>query len=322
MKTVVILAFEGAHLLDVAGPTSVFADTASVVGRSAYQVIIGSEAGGTVRTHSGVGLATVTLDDLPASPDIVLIPGGVSGDTLIPIIKARAVRRWLAANKPGRLASVCSGAFVLAAWGYLDGRTATTHWIATSRLAEAYPSIRVDPKALFVTDGNTWTSAGVSTGIDMALAMVAEDFGRDVSIRVARHLVLQAHRPGHQSQFSDILTGQGGPYRDLVEWIDSNLDADLGVDALAERAGQSVRTFHRRFTAACGSTPAAFIQRLRVERARLLLDGGLPLKSVAARAGFVAPDQLRRAFVSVLGLSPAEYRLMHAVGVQGPPKSV
>ena len=171
--------------------------------------------------------------------------------------------------------------------------------------------MRVDPESLFVEDGQVWTSAGVSTGIDMALALVERDLGPRVASDVARRLVLQMRRPGHQSQFSALLDAQGGPYAGLVAWMAENLSADLGLDALADRAGQAPRTFHRHFSAAVGMTPAAFVERLRLDRARSLLEAGQLHKSVAVAAGFGSLDRLGRAFQRAYALTPSEYGALH-----------
>jgi transcriptional regulator GlxA family with amidase domain len=221
---------------------------------------------------------------------------------------------WLqwAAKRVRRVASTCTGAFVLAAWGLLDGRRATTHWQAAEAFKAAHPLVEIDINALFVVDGNIWTSAGVSTGIDMALAMIESDLGKAVALAVAQRLVLQMKRPGHQSQFSTALLAQNGPYSELIQWIGDNLHANLNVETLAERANQSPRTFCRRFTAEMGTAPGAFVERLRLDRARALLDKGELAKTVANKTGFSSLNHLWRAFNRVYALNPSAYRAIHA----------
>ncbi|HZH26985.1 MAG TPA: DJ-1/PfpI family protein [Azospirillaceae bacterium] len=313
MRTIVLLAYEGAQLLDITGPASVFAEAAEYVDPAPHDVVVASRDGGAVRTSSGVALWTVRLADVPCTKiDTVLVPGALRPG-LQSLVRDVVQRDWVlsAAAHARRVGSVCSGAFVLAAWGMLDGRRVATHWQGTDELARRYPTVTVERDALFVEDGPIWTSAGVSTGIDMALALVERDLGRRVAASVARRLVLHARRPGHQSQFSALLEAQAGPYAGLVEWMGENLAADLSVDALAARAGQTPRTFHRRFTAALGTTPAAYVERLRLDRARALLEVGETPKRVAMLSGLGSLDRLGRAFRREFGLSPSTYRSLH-----------
>jgi len=314
VRTVVFLIYEGAQLLDVSGAASVFAEAAEFMPEPPYEVVIASETGGPVATRGGVTLMTLPLSALAGTDtDTLLVPGGLP-QALGRLICSRAVQDWYTATaaRARRFGSTCTGAFALAAWGLLDGRRAATHWQAASELARRFPAIAVDPEALFVEDGPVWTSAGVSTGIDMALALLERDLGREIASKVARRLVLQMRRAGHQSQFSAVLEAQGGTYADLVSWIGDNLMADLTLDALAARAGQAPRSFHRRFTAEVGATPAAFVERLRLDRARTLLEAGQAPKPVAMATGFGSLDRLGRAFRRAYALSPSAYRALHA----------
>lgn len=323
MRTVVILAYGGCQLLDVAGPTSVFTEAAAFADPAPYRVVLASSAGGLVMAEGSIGLATIPLAEVPAEIDTLLLPGaGRAG--LRGLLRDGPVREWVVAAtaRARRVASVCTGAFALAAWGLLDGRRAATHWLATADLARRFPAVRVDEQALFVEDGPVWTSAGVSTGIDMALALVERDLGRGVASGIARRLVLQMRRPGHQSQFSALLDAQGGSYATLVAWMTDNLSGDLGVEALAARAGQAPRTFHRRFSAEVGLTPAAFVERLRLDHARALLEAGQPPKRVAVTAGFGSQDRLARAFKRAFALSPSAYRALHGQGGEAGPSSL
>jgi len=218
----------------------------------------------------------------------------------------------LRASEVRRIASVCAGAFVLAAAGVLDGRRATTHWSASDRLALAYPKISVDADRIFIQDGNVWTSAGVSAGADLALAMLEEDYGQELALQVARHMVLSLRRHGSQSQFSPQLAAQAAdrqPIRELIAWVSEHLGADLSVPALARRAGMSERNFSRIFVRQVGTTPARFVARLRLEAARTRLEETTDkIEAVATRAGFGDGETLRRHVRSGLGVSPARYR--------------
>ncbi|MGQ7840931.1 GlxA family transcriptional regulator, partial [Burkholderia pseudomallei] len=219
-----------------------------------------------------------------------------------------------------RIASVCSGAFVLAAAGLLGGRRVVTHWSRCDELAQRYPDVRVEPDPIFIRDGNVWTSAGVTAGIDLALALVEDDLGRALALDVARYLVVFLKRPGGQAQFSAALSLQheGGCFDELHAWAAANLGADLSVAALAARAGMSERSFMRRYREATGRTPARAIEQMRVEAARnLLADAPLPIKRIAARCGFGSEETMRRSFLRMLGVAPQAYRERFATNRRG-----
>lgn len=226
----------------------------------------------------------------------------------------RALLDWLAraGGVVRRIGSVCDGAFILARAGLLDGRRVATHWSSCDRLAELHPRVDVDREAIFVRDGQVWTSAGVTAGIDMALAMVEEDHGRRVADAVAAHLVVHARRSGFQSQFSEELVAQSSasdPFGPVVTWLRANLRAPLDVGRLARHAGMSVRSLHRHCLHALGTTPAKLVEKLRVEQARTLLaTTHLPAKAIAARCGFGTAPRMTRAFERALGVAPAAYR--------------
>lgn len=313
-KRVVLVTYEGAQLLDMAGPASVFTEANEFALAPAYRVVVASPAGGPVSVRGGMGVATVPVLQLdPRTIDTLIVSGGI-GEPLRTMLGNCEVAAWFrrAAGQTRRFASTCTGAFVLAHWGLLDGRRATTHWQAADALRRGFPRIRVEADAMFVEDGRVWTSAGVSTGIDMALAMVEQDLGRGVATGVAKRLVLHARRPGHQSQYSALLGAQGGGYAELIQWIHDNLHAPLGTEVLAERANQSLRTFCRRFAQEAGMPPAAFVEKLRLDRARTLLEAGELAKTVAVKAGFGSLDRLWRAFNRAYALNPSTYRALHA----------
>ena len=317
MPRVVVIVFEGVQTLDATGPAEVFAAAGRVRGKPAYDVLYAAIGGGKRETSSGLTILTRDLRKIkPSATDTIVVAGGDDA----PVIAAcadRALLAWLrrAASVVERLTSVCSGAFVLAAAGLLDGKRATTHWIACERLAKLYPNVSVDGNAIFIRDGAVWTSAGVTTGIDMALAMVEDDHGRELADAVAARLVLYVRRPGFQSQFSDALvaqTAKSDPLGPAITWARAHLDR-VDVEAFAKHAGLSVRTLHRRCLDTLATTPAKLLDKLRVEHARTLLTtSDLAVKTLAARCGFGNAVRMKRAFERELGIGPREYRVMHA----------
>jgi transcriptional regulator GlxA family with amidase domain len=306
-----ILAYEGCQLLDVTGPAAVFGAANDAAGRTVYDLRIVSPDGGAVTSNSGVAVHSRRIG---GQPDTLLVAGGSQG---LPMVTARAdARRWLrrVAPRAKRYGSVCTGAFVLAAAGLLDGKRVATHWASCAKLAERYPNLSVDSDALYVVDGKVWTSAGVTTGIDMALALVEADLGAATANLIARHFVLYARRPGYQSQFSPLLQAQTAaeaPFVELVGWMQTHLDRPLDVPILARRAGLTERSFYRKFTEATGKTPAQFVERLRLEAARTLLAKDLPLKAIAGKVGLGSSARLGAAFERGFGMTPALFREMH-----------
>jgi len=306
-----IFAYEGCQLLDVTGPAAVFGAANDAAGRQAYDLRIVSPDGGAVATNSGVEIQTHRFGGQPGT---LLVAGGSSG--LPQVVERTDVRRWLQriAPRTKRYGSVCTGAFVLAAAGLLDGKRVATHWASCAKLARRYPALSVDAEALYVVDGKVWTSAGVTTGIDMALALVEADLGAATANLIARHFVLYARRPGYQSQFSPLLQAQTkaeAPFADLIAWMQTHLDTTLDVPTLARRAGLSERSFYRKFTEATGKSPAQFVERLRLEAARTLMAKDLPLKAIADRVGLGSSARLGAAFERGFGMTPSLFREMH-----------
>jgi len=321
MHPVVLVVYSGFESLDVSGPASVFNGANRALRHTGrppfYRIDVVSAAGGSVTSSSGIAVQTQRLDALRREKIGTLLIAGAEREHLLPAMGDPELRARLPrlAAKAERFGSVCSGGFVLAALGLLDGRRVASHWDACVPLADAFPNVTVDPDALYVVDGRIWTSAGVTTGIDMALAMVARDLDAMIAGEVAKRLVLYARRPGHQSQFSPLLQAQAkadGPLADLIGWIHANLDAPLDVPTLAARAGLTERTFHRKFVAATGATPARFVETARLDAARLLLSRGLSLKAVAAQVGLFPPARLSEAFERRFGVAPRLFRDMHA----------
>ena len=312
---IVLLAYEGCQLLDVTGPAAVFGAANEGRTRPVYDLEILSPDGGLVTTNCGVAVQSKPIGgQAGARADTLLVAGGSAG--LKAAMERDDVRAWLrkAAPKARRFGSVCTGAFVLAAAGLLDGKRVATHWASCDRLAERFPALTVDADSLYVVDGKVWTSAGVTTGIDMALALVEADLGAATANLIARHFVLYARRPGYQSQFSPLLQAQtevDAPFAPLVDWMQDNLDKPLDVPALAARAGLSERSFYRKFTDATGKTPAHFVEGLRLDAARTLLAKGLPLKAIAGKVGLRSSARLGQAFERRFGMPPSLFREMH-----------
>ncbi|MFD9335812.1 GlxA family transcriptional regulator [Streptomyces sp. NPDC060028] len=315
---VVIVAFPGIELLDVTGPAEVFS-VASRVAKAdppGYLVQIATADGGPVTTSSGVRLmADLTLDDANSPMDTLLVAGAIElvDDGVVPVID-HEVTHWLrhAAPRARRIGSICAGAHLLAAAGLLDGRAATTHWLTAARLAAEYPSVRVDPDPIFIRTGQVWTCAGVTSGMDMALAMVAEDHGQDLALATARTMVMYVKRSGGQSQFSVPLSVQSSSddrIDELRMWIAEHLAEDLSLEALAARTHLSVRHFTRLFHQRTSTTPAAYVEAARLEAARRLLeDSDRSLPEIAAASGLGSVETLHRVFRRRMGTTPAEYR--------------
>jgi len=304
------VAYEGVEALDITGPWEVMHTAATIAGTAPELVCITS-AGRDVRSSSGLtysaGAAIGEVDRL----DTLIVAGGVGvGEALDDRDLVAGIARL--SRTARRTAGVCSGAFLLAEAGLLDGRRATTHWARCAELAERYPAVDVEPDPIFIREGNLLTSAGVTAGMDLALALVEEDFGREVALATARMLVLYARRPGGQSQFSVQLahaTPEAVPLRDLQAWIAEHPDEDLSVGALAGRMHLSERQLSRTFRRELGATPADYVEQVRIERARGMLEtDGESLERVAGRCGFASAEVMRRAFRRRLGASPREYR--------------
>jgi transcriptional regulator GlxA family with amidase domain len=316
-RKIVILAYPGVQPLDVAGPAEVFAGASQLAaldsGAAAYDVEVVAQTTEPIVTRDGAyGIAPRRTTASVRGPIDTLIVAGGWG--VYDQVSNRSLIRWVrsAARRSRRVTSVCSGSFLLAEAGLLEGKRATTHWSSCAELARRHPEIDVDPEPIFVHDGDVWTSAGVTAGMDLSLALVEADLGREVAADVARWLVLFLQRPGGQAQFSSQLRAQAAqrdPLRELQLWIADHLDDDLRVEALAERAAMSPRNFARAFRDETGRTPAAYVTDLRVERSRQLLeDGAASIDSIARSCGFGTPETMRRAFARRVGVPPAEYR--------------
>jgi transcriptional regulator GlxA family with amidase domain len=309
-KTIGFIGYDGLTALDLVGPSEAFA-AAQAAGTAAYRIVIIGLAKKPFTAESGIVFQPqYTL--LTAPPlDTVVIPGGAGlrRPEIGPKVSAWLTQR---ADQIRRIATVCTGIYGVAPTGLLDGRQVTTHWRFARDLAQRFPRLRVDPNPLFLKDGRFYTSAGVTAGIDLALALIEEDCGPKAALEVARELVLYLKRPGGQEQFSEPLHFQiqgSDRFAELAAWIAAHLHADLTVETLAERAALCPRHFRRRFKHSFGSGPAAFVLEMRLGETRRQLAGSRhTIEAIAAAVGFADPDSLRRAFRRRYGVSPSDYR--------------
>ncbi|NIC06208.1 GlxA family transcriptional regulator [Billgrantia bachuensis] len=314
--TVALIGFDGIQALDLVGPMEVFskANTHCPEAAPAYRLLLASPYGGDIVSNAGLRIAgTLPMAALPASLDTLIVAGG-SEEGLRRAAAETDLLAWLQerARSTRRVASVCTGAFVLAAAGLLRGRRAATHWSACDRLQQMWPDISVDHGAIYTAEPPFYTSAGVTTGLDLCLSLVEADCGSQVALGVARDLVLFMRRPGSQAQFSAALQAQaaaGSRLSPLVNAIIEDPTGDLSVPALAARISMSERTFVRRFREEIGETPAQFVKQARVDRARTLLETSRwPLARIAERSGFASLDSLHRTFQRLVGVTPSAYR--------------
>lgn len=325
MRRIGFLGFDGVQALDLVGPADAFGSDAFAlldVGEAVdgagcpYEVVVIGLAGRRFTTSSGLVLQAGTTAGPGVRLDTLIVPGGAG--LRRPGVAERAAA-WISAVAPSvrRIASVCTGIYGLAPTGLLDGRRVTTHWSATADIARRFPAVEMDADAIFVKDGRFYTSAGVTAGIDLALALIEEDFGGQVALAVAREMVVYLKRPGGQQQFSEPLRFQmrtGSEFGDLAAWMHGHLGADLSVEALAARSCRSVRHFSRTFAQALGATPAAFVEELRLaEASRRLSSPRANVATVARSVGYAREDVFCRAFKRRFGVSPQAYRRRFAV---------
>jgi transcriptional regulator GlxA family with amidase domain len=313
-RQVEFLAFPDVQLLDVTGPFQVFASANRLANDSGqpqpYSLKVVTAVPGLIISSAGLSFLAEPLPPADLPLDTLVIAGGHG---VRAAFRDRSLVDWVRqrAAVTRRVTSVCSGAFILAATGLLNGRRATTHWFNCTALAAVFPAVRVEQDPIYINDGMIWTSGGVTAGIDMALALVEADLGRAVATMVARHLVVFAKRPGGQAQFSAELAhaGSDATFDKLHEWMKRNLRGNLNVPALAQQAGMSERSFMRHYRQITGTTPARMIERMRVEAARQALgETHRPLKRIARDCGFGAEETMRRSFTRILGVSPRAYQ--------------
>jgi transcriptional regulator GlxA family with amidase domain len=309
---VIVVAYQDVQALDVVGPVEVFGAANRMSARDHYEVSVAAPAEGPLVTMSGLVLhADRRVGAVRGHVDTLVVAGGDgTADALRDRSLVDAIRRL--AGRTRRVTSVCSGAFLLAEAGLLDGRRATTHWSVCDVLAQLYPAVEVDPEPIFVQDGNVYTSAGVTAGMDLALALVEDDLGRDIALAVARRLVLFLRRPGNQAQFSAQLSAQlaqRDDVREVQRWIADHPESDLSVAALASRAQMSERSFARWFAHEVGVTPGRYVEQVRIEAARRILEESDDSIALIARScGFGTEETMRRSFLRSLRVGPTEYR--------------
>jgi transcriptional regulator GlxA family with amidase domain len=316
-RCILFAVYNGVSLLDLAGPLEAFRVASTFGGgnssRVSYECVVASTRAGAVKTADGVALVVKSMRSLRRKPiDTLIVPGAFTVDE---VIRDRALIQWVRRHAAScrRVCSVCIGSFLLAAAGVLDGRQAATHWMHAPSLATRYPRVTVVPDAIFVRDGTVWSSAGVTTGIDLALALIEQDAGRDLAMSVARILVVYLWRSGGQSQYSALLASQAESesetFSELDRWIAEHLTSDLKVEALAERVHMSPRNFARAYAAKCGRTPGKAVEAIRVDAARRRLEETDDrIESIAKACGFSGEEQMRCAFSRNIRIPPREYR--------------
>jgi transcriptional regulator GlxA family with amidase domain len=306
-RRIALFVFPGFQLLDAAGPLAAF-EVAGRLRPGAYELKIIAARAGAVMSSAGAQLAASACARTGAI-DTLIVAGG---DGTYAMLACQTTRRFIRRCSRGarRVTSVCSGAFLLAGAGLLDGRSATTHWSVAERFRDAFPQVNLQADRIFVREGNLWTSAGITAGIDLALALIGEDLGEAVARRTAQYLVVYHRRPGGQSQFSELLQMErgGGRFTELLDFVRSHIDREFPVQALAARACMSPRNFARAFRAETGVTPARAVERLRAEAARALLEAGSAVGRAAQACGFGDPERMRRAFVRLFGVAPSALR--------------
>lgn len=306
VRDIAIVIFPGFQLLDVAGPISAF-EMAERFRPGSYRLtVLAAGEIGAAESSAGMALAGGALRNGPF--DTAIVSGG---DIIRSLAAAEEIVGWLRRVQARRIASVCSGAFLLAEAGLLDGRRATTHWDSSDHFARRYPKVKLDAERIFIRDGDIWTSAGISAGIDLALALIEDDLGADIARRTAQQLVVHQRRPGGQSQFSALveLGGRTGRFVELVAWMRERVGEAMTVERLAERAAMSPRNFARAFASETGTTPAKAVERLRLETARTAVEAGhAPLERIAEDTGFGDAGRMRRAFLRGFGQPPQALR--------------
>ena len=306
-RSIAVVVFPDFQILDAMGPISAF-DIARRMTKSGYEIRVLSQSGGEVASNAGVRVVTEPLDERPY--DTIMVAGGFGVDDVAGLAPTLAWVKRRAADVR-RVTSVCSGSVLLAEIGLLDGKRATTHWGRTDAFQRRFPQVRLEPDRIFVRDGEIWTSAGITAGIDLTLALIEDDFGAKVARATAQELVVHHRRPGGQSQFSALIDmgGVNGRFAELMDWMRERLSERLNVERLAEQAAMSPRHFARAFTAETGLTPAKAVERLRLEAARLRVETTHePIDRVAESAGFGDPERMRRAFLRAFGQPPQAMR--------------
>jgi len=324
MKTrkIIFLIYPGFELLDLSGPVSVFSTANALCKKqtdqkSPYKIHTVSADGGLIASSSSVEVSSEAANSVEVTKQTTVLVVGSDSSGINVASSNLVIQTWLKKHckHTQRFGSICSGTFILAAAGLLDHRIATTHWAGCKQLEKMYPAVEVKPESLYVVDGNLWTSAGVTTGLDMALEMLSRDLGKAIMSRVAKRLVVYAHRPGNQSQFSTLLRLQAGAssgFSELLSWIDGKLDQPIKVEDMASLMCMSERTFYRKFTATMGITPSKYVEESKLNLAKSLIEENQSVSQVSAAVGFKSETAFRTRFESRFGLTPAMHKRLHA----------
>ena len=312
-RNIYLVIYDGFEILDMAGPASVFSTANAVLKKEVYTIKLISSKGGEIACGSGLIVHSQSLESVSLTPRDTILIMGSEPKKLQEALMENYLLNWLTTHAPftGRYGSVCLGAFILAQAGLLDGHHVTTHWAAEKNLGKLYENVQVDPGALYVQSGKVWTSAGVTTGIDMALAMIVEDHGSNTMNDIAKRLVVYSHRPGNQSQFSKLLETQNlgdSQFSNLISWINSNLDRPIKVSDLAAQVMMTERSFFRKFKKIVGISPSRYVETVRLQRSKELIDSGISIQQTSAAVGYNNEQSFRTAFERFFGITPA----MHA----------
>lgn len=315
-RRIIFFIYNGFELLDFSGPASVYANANKIIKTVPYGIIPISTSGGLIKSSAGVEVNSIASSEVNLKKNDTLLVVGADQLSLEKAVKDKKALTWIkkAAKKCQRFGSICSGTVFLGLAGLINNRTVTTHWEACNKLKEICPQSIVNENSLYEIDENLWTSAGVSTGIDMALQMLSVDHNEDVKALVAKRLVVYAHRPGNQSQFSSMLkaqTAHAGMFSDIINWIYNNLDKSIKVSDLALLANMSERSFYRKFTKTIGKTPSKYIEIARLEKAKFLLEANHPVKAILSNIGYSSEASFRQAFKKLYGVSPSLHSQVH-----------
>lgn len=307
-QTIYFLVFDGFEMLDFAGPSAVFSTASRLLGKKVYKQQALSIHGGLINTSANVCIETVKFEDSSLTKHDTLLVMGASTKPLIKASLNKTHQNFINQSHQilKRIGSICSGTFLLAEAGVLNNHTATTHWQAVDYLSKYYKDIKVKANDIYVSDSKIWTSAGVTTGIDMALAMVAKDFDKKLSTQIAKQLIVYSHRPGHQSQFSNVLEAQSKAtdgFDELINWLVNNINKNININLMADFMNMSSRTLQRKFSKTFNQSPAKFLEILRLEQAREYLESGLPIKQVHGLIGYKSEAAFRKAFENYFGLT-------------------
>jgi len=317
-RNILFLIYPGFELLDLSGPVSVFSTANALQENSPYHLQTVSMSGGLITSGSFVAVNSESVSSVVMTSETTILVVGGDAPAIRDASISFAIRDWLSQNahQGERLGSICSGTFILAAAGLLKDRSVTTHWAGCDLLAQMYSDICVKPESLYVVDEHVWTSAGVTTGLDMALEMLRRDLGKSVMNRVAKQLVVYAHRPGNQSQFSNLLklqTSSNSDYAELFAWLDTRLDQPIKVEEMASFMCMSERTFYRRFTSEVGVTPSKYVEEVKLNRAKYLIEDNLQISQVSVAVGFKSEAAFRTRFERYFGLTPSMHKQLHSV---------